>query len=313
MDVTVIICTYNRSSSLLQSLESLREMRIPSGLLWELIIVDNNSTDDTQSMTEKFASASGLPIRYVKELNQGLSFARNRGIREARGEIVTFTDDDVTVDQEWIPNIFKEFSVNNAACIGGKILPVWEIPKPNWLREDLLGCIALLDLGDEKIRLSSPTIWGANLSYRAEIFQKYGLFDTTLGHAGGKLYGGEEVEYNSKLLESGENIFYCPSVVVKHHISKNRMKKSYFRKWFYDKGELKGIQMGSYDHRNIYGIPLYKIRQLPMEIINSCFKQIRYPRIRLQEQKALALKIGFIAGRIKYTKMSRRRKGMSTR
>lgn len=304
IDASIIICTYNRCESLARTLESAYAMKVPDSIRWELLVVDNNSRDGTRKTIRDFRNRcnAGLPPKYILEENQGLSHARNRGIREARGNIIAFTDDDVEVDSDWLTNIVREFSRAEASCVSGRILPIWEGAKPDWLGEDLYHHIALLNLGEERRRLSSPTAWGANLSYKADVFRKYGLFDTSIGHTGGKLYGGEEVEFNRNLLKAGENIIYCPDILVRHHISKGRMQKSYFRKWSFDKGELKGIQEGEYAKRNLYGIPLYMIRELPGVILRSCIRQIRNPEDRLREQMELAARFGYFAGRLKYSR-----------
>ena len=111
-------------------------------------------------MVKEFMVDLRLPVRYIFEEKQGQSHARNRGIREAYGEIIAFTDDDVIVEKEWVLNIKKAFEKNNVACVGGKILPIWEIPKPNWLTQDLYSYLGLLDYGDRSFYLDSPKIWG---------------------------------------------------------------------------------------------------------------------------------------------------------
>jgi glucosyl-dolichyl phosphate glucuronosyltransferase len=300
MDISVIICTYNRSKSLERTLESLRNVFHPQGAEWEIIIVDNNSSDNTREVVERFIGSSMLPCKYVFENKQGLSYARNTGIGEAKGEILSFTDDDVIIDGHWLQNIENEFKNNEVACIGGKILPIWENTQPAWLKGDLLQFLALQDLGDEKIKLNSPVIWGANLSIRSAMFHEYGLFDPTLGNIEGKLYGGEETKFVRLLLEKGETVLYCPDILVHHCIPGFRMKKSYFRKWVYDKGELKAIQMEDVSSRNIRGVPLYILREAGGDFIRYLGKQVSSPHSAFHEQLILIHKIGTMAGRWKH-------------
>jgi len=300
MKTSVIICTYNRSVSLKRTLESLWKMSGLESIDWELIIVDNNSSDNTHDVVNNFIQSSKFPCKYIYENKQGLSYARNKGIAEATGEILSFTDDDVIVEKYWLQNIRNEFKNKEVACIGGKILPIWENPQPAWLRGDLLQFLALQDLGEEKIELDSPVIWGANLSIRSSMFKKYGLFDPTLGNIEGKLYGGEETKFVRMLLENGENVLYCPDILVHHCIPGFRMKKSYFRKWVYDKGELKAIQMEGYRSRNIRGIPFYVIREAGGDFIRYLRKQALSPRSAFQEQLILIHKVGMMVGRWKY-------------
>src|SRR5262249_35696322 len=100
--ISVIIPTYNRSEILRRALESLQTVEVPSDLKWELIIADNNSTDDTRSCIQEFEKPGRLPIRYVFEKKQGANFARNAGIQVAKGKTLLFTDDDVTFDPRWL-------------------------------------------------------------------------------------------------------------------------------------------------------------------------------------------------------------------
>jgi glucosyl-dolichyl phosphate glucuronosyltransferase len=300
MDVSVIICTYNRSESLERTLNSFRDIRHPEGAQWEMVIVDNNSTDNTREVVHGFVETSAIPCRYVFERNQGLSHARNRGIEEAAGKILAFTDDDVLVDAHWLSNLTKEFRNGDVACIGGKILPVWETPRPRWLAGDLLNFLALQDLGEEKVRLSNPVIWGANLAVRASMFGKYGAFDTVLGNIEGKLYGGEETAFVRMLLQGGETVLYCPDVLVHHCIPGFRMRKSYFRKWVYDKGELKALQMGGYPKRNIMGIPLYMLKATLQALSEYALKQLVFSKESFQLELTLIYHVGFLVGRLKY-------------
>jgi glycosyltransferase involved in cell wall biosynthesis len=300
MKITVVICTYNRSGNLANTLSSFKALSPPQEASWDMVVVDNNSSDDTSAVVHDFIQSSGLACKYVFEKKQGLSNARNRGIAEATGDVVSFTDDDVIVDPRWLRNIEREFQDGDVTCIGGKIVPIWEGAQPGWLKGELLHFLALLDLGEEKVPLESPVIWGANLSVRAWVFPKYGLFDPTLGNIEGKLYGGEETTFVRTLLDHGERVLYCPDILVHHCIPRFRMKKSYFRKWVFDKGELKAIQMGEYRFRNVLGIPLYMIREAAESVFRYLWKQALSPGGAFGEQLILIQKFGMVSGRWKY-------------
>lgn len=185
MDISVIICTYNRASGLLQTLQSIGQMDNPQGICWELIVVDNNSSDGTQNVIQEFAYDADIDVKNIFEGTQGLSYARNAGLGQARGKLIAFTDDDVIVDRQWLVNICKAFASSDAWCIGGKILPIWSVPKPKWLSKRIHYALALLDYGDEVKKMTKPNLWGANLSFRAAVFDSYGMFDTSLGRKGG--------------------------------------------------------------------------------------------------------------------------------
>ena len=226
MKFSVVVCTFNRSESLRRMLKSLREAVIPDHLSCEFIVVDNNSDDDTRLVFKEIEKHYESKIRYVFEDKRGISHARNRGIREARGEIIAFTDDDVIVDKHWIQNIDKAFKEHDdVACVGGKILPIWEIPKPKWLKSNLYVYLALLDHGDSVAYMDKPDIWGANFAVKSEMFKKYGLFDSNLGRMPRKLYSGEETEFLQRLQNAGEKILYYPLSIIYHRIPAHRMSK----------------------------------------------------------------------------------------
>jgi glucosyl-dolichyl phosphate glucuronosyltransferase len=244
MRISTIVCTYNRAASLQKTLQSLAGAEVPAGCSWELIVVDNNSTDGTRTVIESFLEEGSLPLRCVLEETPGLSHARNRGIAAATGEIISFTDDDVLVDTGWLMHIAEAFAGFEAAAVGGRILPLWETPPPDWLDPSLYAYLAVADYGDRPLYLESPKVWGANLSFRADVLTRYGQFDTELGRAPGKLYAGEEVELLRKLLQEGEKILYYPSAVVHHRIGGDRVTKGYFRRWRHDQGELEALRHG---------------------------------------------------------------------
>ena len=123
MDISVVLATYNRASSLQVTLESLLALVSPAGLSWELLVVDNNSTDLTRLNVEKFAAIAKFPVRYVFERKQGRSAALNTGIVDARGEIVAFTDDDVILHRDWLVNLNRTFDEFDCAAVAGRVLP----------------------------------------------------------------------------------------------------------------------------------------------------------------------------------------------
>ena len=305
MKVSVIICTYNRSESLKRTLQSLKEMSVSDDIEWELLIVDNNSTDNTREAVNDFTKTSGLNCRYVFESKQGLSNARNRGVKEACGEIIAFTDDDVIVDKYWLQNMAKVFKGNNISCVGGRIFPIWGKPCSKWLINNLwlLSCLygplALLDYGDNQFYLDKHIIWGANFAVRKRMFERYGIFNTSLGRMRGKLYGGEDTAFIKKLIENGENVLYVPDVIVHHCIPSKRMRKSYFRKWWFNFGEMQAVLKGPYQGRNIMGIPLYEIKQTGMRFFQWTVTLPLSGHKRFEKEEKLLSDVGSISGRLK--------------
>jgi glycosyltransferase involved in cell wall biosynthesis len=259
MKMSVIICTYNRCESLERTLKSFTEISVPEGSVWELILVDNNSKDKTKLFVEEFKKDCKLNIEYIFEEKPGLSHARNQGIKQAKGEIIAFTDDDVIVDRYWLLNIQKAFNEHGVSCVGGRILPIWEIPKPEWLIPQLHYILALLDRGDKPFYLESPIIWGANFAVKASVFEKYGVFNIKLGRIPERLFAGEETDFVGRLLNEGEKVLYYPNAIVYHCIPRDRISKKYFRRWKYDQGILKASTLDHFKHQKYWGMLYHPI------------------------------------------------------
>jgi len=296
--LNVVICTYNRAASLKRTLASLEVSRTPAHLQWEVIVVDNNSKDDTKAVVESFRQRGTFRIRYLKEESQGISYARNRGINESTAELIAFTDDDVVVEPDWIANIVQGFAQYDVQCIGGRILPIWEIPKPKWLSEYFHHNLALLDYGDTPFYVVKPNLWGANLAFRAEAFDKYGLFDTNRGRQPRKLYGEEESHFLEKLLEQNEKVLYHPHVVVHHCIGRNRMTKAYFRKWNYHQGELEGVLSGETGRQSIGAITYFAFKGLSASLYYFAVSFCKTREESFEYQRKAALRLGYTKGRI---------------
>jgi GT2 family glycosyltransferase len=281
-------------------LKSLREAVIPDDLSWEFILVDNNSDDNTRHVFEEVEKHYESKIRYVFEEKSGISHARNRGIKEARGEIIAFTDDDVIVDRYWIQNIEKAFKEHDdVACVGGKILPIWEISKPKWLKPNLYIYLALSDYGDSVAYMDSPNIWGANFAVKSDVFKKYGLFDSNLGRIPRKLYSGEETEFLQRLQNAGEKILYYPLSIIYHCISAHKMSKKYFRKWNFDAGELNGILMKDMKYFNFFNTHSLTSKKMLRDIIASVLKIGCFSKNRFNHELRICFILGFLSGRMK--------------
>ncbi len=236
--VSVIICTYNRCESLKDTLTALREQNLSSDLSLEIVVVDNNSKDRTKNVVELASQNSPWPIKYFFEPNQGKSYALNRGILEAKGDLLAFTDDDAVPEVHWVENICKAFSNFGADCVGGKILPLWSRRPPFWLVSDPLrkhfgGILALLDHGDEVLEgkmHEDSFLYGANIAIRKSVFSEIGLFRTDLGPSGSNPFRGEDTEMLIRILAAGKKVVYAPDIVVYHKIGSERMKMAYVRR-----------------------------------------------------------------------------------
>jgi glycosyltransferase involved in cell wall biosynthesis len=213
---------------------------------YEVLIIDNNSKDQTSKIAREFIqSDSDLNAYYFCEQNQGHTFARNRGIKEAKGSILSFIDDDAFVGHNFIKEIQFYFDRNEeVSAIGGKILPVYEKETPKWMSKYLLTLVSALDMGNspKKFKGSKFPI-GANMAFRAEVFEKYGLFNTDLGRRGTELEGGDEKEVFLRLKKENEEIHYAPKVKVDHIIPESRLTMDYIKGL--------GIGVGSSEKRRV--------------------------------------------------------------
>ena len=240
MQLSVIICTWNRAASLQKTLGSVQECQLPVGTEWEVVIVDNNSTDETIAVCQQFAHQFPGRYRYVLEKRQGKSFALNTGVKSARGRILAFTDDDVIADPAWLAETLRVFAAHDCVGVGGRIVPVWESEKPSWFTTDgpyrLLPAIVGYDLGEDIREITAPAL-GANLSLKKEVFEKYGMFRTDLGPCAGSEVRGEDYEFCWRLLRAGGRLVYAPEAIVFHPVEKRRIDKLYFRAWYYGMGQ----------------------------------------------------------------------------
>jgi glycosyltransferase involved in cell wall biosynthesis len=233
--ISVIICTLNRAERLTAAVDSLLAQSYDmSGL--EIIIVDNNSEDSTPEVCSRIIKSSGQAgIKYFLEQKRGLSHARNRGIREASGEIVAFIDDDAVAHPDWLKNIERAFQDATVFAVGGKVLPVFELPRPDWLYRGIDSILTILDLGNEPRRFDYPhsSPCGANIAFRKAVFDRAGCFDPALGRAGERLLGADETDLYIRMKLKGLACVYCPECIVHHHVPKGRLTKSYVRKRFF--------------------------------------------------------------------------------
>jgi glycosyltransferase involved in cell wall biosynthesis len=242
VDITVIVCTYNRDGSLAKALQSLAASTLPNSAEWEVLVVDNHSTDRTAEVVAGVSKQHPGRFRYIFEPQQGLSHARNAGVREARGEVLAFTDDDVTVEPTWMHYLTASLHSREWAGAGGRTIPSEPFSPPRWLAlqgpYDMGAALAaLFDLGPEPCELMRPP-YGANMAFRKVMFEKYGLFRTDLGASPNREVPGvnEDIEFGGRLLAAGERLRYEPLAVVYHPIFEQRVRQSYFLGWYYDYG-----------------------------------------------------------------------------
>ena len=212
MKISVIIATYNRSESLRQALQSFEEMSVPPELSWELIIMDNNSNDNTKEVCNEFQQKNTLPLKYIFERCKGKPYALNRGIREAKGEILALTDDDAIVYVYWLVSIAKEFATDTSISgIGGRVELFDERDKPITIRT-----YKERILFSSPYQLYNPPIIGVNMAFKKEVFDEVGGMDTSFG-PGTKIGTGIDAEFIYRVYKKGFKMVYFPDVLVYHN------------------------------------------------------------------------------------------------
>jgi glycosyltransferase involved in cell wall biosynthesis len=241
---------------LARTLESVAMSKLPDSVEWEVLVVDNNSRDQTRAVVEEFCRQHPGRFRYLLEPQQGLSQARNSGIREAHGEILAFLDDDVTVEPTWLQNLTASLQDSEWAGAGGRILPERGFSPPRWLSIDgpyaMGGVLALFDRGGKAGELDWAP-FGTNMAFRKSMFEKYGGFRTDLGRCGDQLMSGEDTEFGRRLVSAKERLRYEPSAVVYHPVPENRLRKEYFLAWYFGFGKSLVREAGR--GPDIWGIP----------------------------------------------------------
>ncbi|HXE80356.1 MAG TPA: glycosyltransferase [Vicinamibacterales bacterium] len=299
--VSTLICTYNRASFLRESLEAILAAVRPPGVALDVIVVDNRSTDATRQVVDDVAARAPVPVRYALETQQGKSFALNRGLDLAAGDVIALTDDDVVVDRNWIVRLVEGFERHDVTFVGGKVLPRWgTLPPPELLTRrgrDMWGPLALVDYGDDPVTYDEETFaWrqlpiGANLAVKADAVRAVGGWRTDLGKVNNTLISGEDHEIFFRLSRAGLfNGLYDPDSIVFHHVPPGRLTRRYFRRWFFWHGRTLA-RMNSAIHpdldwsrvRHVAGVPRYMYRSL----LTQTLRWLR----RLGRRDALALLI----------------------
>ena len=236
---SVILCTYNREKYIFQALESIALQDYPHNR-YEIVLVNNNSTDSTEKLCIEFRKKyPDIRFNYCIETQQGLSYARNRGIEESQGELLVYVDDDATVFPNYL-QAYDDFFVAYPAefAAGGPIIPHYEIKRPEWIShytEVLL--TAYLYKGEKIIPFKYGRFpGGGNACYRAETFSKFGNFNVELGRKGNGLIGAEEKDFFARLFSTKEKVWYIPQAGIYHYIPEQKLTEEYFNKLTYSIG-----------------------------------------------------------------------------
>jgi glycosyltransferase involved in cell wall biosynthesis len=235
-DLSILICTHNRAGLLEGALESLEAQTLDPGR-FEVIVVDNASTDGTAWVIERCAARGKIRVRGIREEMLGLDAARNRGVREARAEIVAFLDDDARARYDWAGRILESFAEHDAPIQGGRVDLIWEAPRPAWFSDVLLRYLIHCDYGPEVIQVDEPPwLYGTNVAFRKSIFRELGLFRLDLDRRGDSLMGGGDTEFFKRAHARGVPLLYVPNLAVRHLVPASRLTREFFRERLFYSG-----------------------------------------------------------------------------
>lgn len=269
--MTVSVCSYNRADRLPGLVAALRRQECP--IPFDILIIDNNSKDNTQQVLAELAAAEGAPLRYVLEPDPGIVPARNRALEECLDRTyMVFMDDDEIPKPGMLAGAIDAFEREGAECAGGRIkVPFEPGERPEWLQDELLGFLAELDHGPKSFWVTDHTtpLWTSNVAYRMALFSDGLRFDKRYNRVGKAGCSGEDWVMFEALLERKAKIRYRPDMEVEHHVEKWRFTRSYFLKLHYTAGVTMGRWQETQYPRMVCGVPPFMISQTVRQTVKA--------------------------------------------
>ncbi|WP_297529697.1 glycosyltransferase [Thiohalobacter sp.] len=260
------VCTYNRAARLPALIAAMRAQACP--LPFEILVIDNNSSDNTPRVLETLAAQPGPPLRVVRETRQGISHARNRALDEAaERDFLVFIDDDELPRPGLLSAALACLDEEQLDCVGGRVhVDFSGLSRPGWLGDELLGFLAEVDYGDTPFRIEDADhpVWTANIAYRMRLFREHPdlRFDLRYNRAGKAVGGGEDIRMFEAMLERGLRLGYCPGMVVDHAVEPWRLRRRYFLALHYESGRKQGLYGPDSPAVRWLGVPRFLFPQL---------------------------------------------------
>ena len=301
MKFSVVIPTYNRADELGETLRSLASITSPGE--WEVIVVDNNSTDDTRTVVDSIAGAFPVRLTLLDELEQGRSAALNAGVAAATGDVIAIADDDYRFDANWLLAVEEGFRQFDCAYVGGKTLPRWPASVPPWVTTTSgrqRAVLGVADYGADVMEFGASPALGGNTAVRRETIERVGLWNNVIGRKAGTLLGQEQREWGVRVAKAGLRGFYLPNMIVYHTVPAPRLTRRYFYRWFYWHGisravlyETQGLDMESPERDvldfstvpHVAGVPRYLYRTALRSLRGSLAARIRGDRSAAMDEE----------------------------
>lgn len=229
VDVTVVVATYDRSRYLPRLMDSLVSQQVHDQFRYEIVVVDNNSNDETAGIIRQYQrTASNVAVKYVFEARQGLSYARNAGVKHASGKYIAFIDDDAYAEPQWLYELWTAITTQpGVVCVGGRTKLWWEEQEPPWMDVRLTYLLGQCGKGDEPRLLKANRMpCGGNSLYVKSLFLRCGGLAPDLGRSGLRLMAYEEIDLLLRMQATGGYMAYAPRAVIHHHVPRERAVES---------------------------------------------------------------------------------------
>jgi glycosyltransferase involved in cell wall biosynthesis len=302
VDLTLLVCTFNRSHDLCELLESAAVQETGGAFTYEVLVVDNNSTDDTRAVVEPFLSRGDGKVRYLFEGRQGKSYALNTGLTAAQGAAVTITDDDFILPRDWAMKIVTALRNNpDHAFVGGRILPLWQGAVPEWLDREMWSPIALVDYGERRLTVDAAnSLCLIGCSFRKADLESVGGYRSDLSVSKNLIGGVEDVEIVQRLVKSGRRGLYLPEIACQHKVQAHRMTKAYYRRWHSGHGRFYALLRDEEFERSaarLFDVPAHMYTRAGAAALGWCKWRVWQPHQAFECETQLRFFAGFFRER----------------
>jgi glycosyltransferase involved in cell wall biosynthesis len=295
----VAICTYNGGDRLGPLIAALRlQAATVDGVSVEILVVDNNSTDDTLAVVARVGN-EGVPVRRVLETRQGIPYARNRAVAEAPGPYLAFIDDDELPGPRWLATALEALRIEGAQCVGGKIEVVFPDGKrPRWMIPEIEAFLGRVDHGELPawVTDTSMPIYSGNVAYNVASLDDQLQFDTRYNRAGTGIGGGSDGILFRQLVEAGVRLRYRPEMLIQHHVGSEKLRRSYFLRLHF-KG---GVRHAAYQFpdypRQLMGVPPFLMHQVLRQAGKTLKMLVRLDPYTLRQAMNLTFDLGCMVG-----------------